>query len=193
ACSGGIIAAMVAAHLAYTGQQDRIAAFTLMVTVLDEAEAGLASAVVDERTARLAAAASRARGYLDGSSLAEVFAWLRPNDLIWNYWVNNYLRGRKPAPFDVLFWNADTTRMAAALHRGFVQAGLSNALVTPGAATMLGSPVDLSKITVDSYVIAGISDHISAWQACYRSGVLLGGDREFVLSTSGHIASMVNP
>ena len=96
-CSGGIIAAMVAAHLAHIGQQDRIAALTLMVTVLDQAHAGLASAVVDERTVRVAAAASRARGYLDGRSLAEVFAWLRPNDLIWNYWVNNYLLGKKPA------------------------------------------------------------------------------------------------
>ncbi len=96
ACSGGIIAAMVAAHLAHTGQQDRLAAFTLMVTVLDQAHAGLASAVIDERTAQLAEAASRARGYLDGRSLAEVFAWLRPNDLIWNYWVNNYLLGKKP-------------------------------------------------------------------------------------------------
>ena len=95
-CSGGIIAAMVAAHLAATGEQDRIAAFTLLVTVLDQAHAGLASAVIDERTVRVAAAASRARGYLDGRSLAEVFAWLRPNDLIWNYWVNNYLLGKKP-------------------------------------------------------------------------------------------------
>src|SRR5580693_1982698 len=82
-------------------------------TVLAQAHAGLASAVIDERTARVAEAASRARGYLDGRSLAEVFAWLRPNDLIWNYWVNNYLLGRKPPPFDILFWNADTTRMTA--------------------------------------------------------------------------------
>src|ERR1700689_2293749 len=91
ACSGGIIAAMVAAHLAHTGQQHRLAALTLLVTVLDQARAGLASAVIDERSAEVAAATSQARGYLDGRSLAEVFAWLRPNDLIWNYWVNNYL------------------------------------------------------------------------------------------------------
>ena len=123
ACSGGILAAMVAAHLAHTGQQHRLAALTLLVTVLDEARAGLASAVIDERTARLAEAASKARGYLDGRSLAEVFAWLRPNDLIWNYWVNNYLLGRKPPPFDILFWNADTTRMTAGLHRDFLAAG----------------------------------------------------------------------
>src|SRR6202008_4489353 len=98
ACSGGIIAAMVAAHLAHTGQQDRIAASTLMVTVLDQAHAGLASAGVDERDARGGGAAPRARAYLDGRSLAEVFAGLRPNDLIWNYWVNNYLLGQKPPP-----------------------------------------------------------------------------------------------
>jgi polyhydroxyalkanoate synthase len=193
ACSGGIIAAMAAAHLAHTGQQDRIAALTLMVTVLDQAHAGLASAVVDERTARLAAAASGARGYLDGRSLAEVFAWLRPNDLIWNYWVNNYLLGRKPPPFDILFWNADTTRMTAGLHRDFLQLGVANALTRPGGATMLGSPVDLGAVDRDSYIVAGITDHICPWQSCYRSTQLLGGRPRFLLSTSGHVAAMVNP
>ena len=193
ACSGGVIAAMVAAHLAHTGQQDRLAAFTLMVTVLDEARAGLAGAVIDERTVRVAAAASRARGYLDGRSLAEVFAWLRPNDLIWNYWVNNYLLGRKPPPFDILFWNADTTRMTAGLHRDFLELGATNALVRPGGVTMLGSPVDLALIDRDSYLVAGITDHICPWQSCYRSTQLLGGRNRFVLSTSGHVAAMVNP
>jgi polyhydroxyalkanoate synthase subunit PhaC len=193
ACSGGIIAAMVAAHLAYLGRQDRIAASTLMVTVLDQAHAGLASAVIDERTARVAEAASRARGYLDGRSLAEVFAWLRPNDLIWNYWVNNYLLGRKPPPFDILFWNADTTRMTAGLHRDFLRLGAANALVTPGGATMLGSPLDLAAVDRDTYLVAGITDHICPWQSCYRSTQLLSGRQRFVLSTSGHIAAMVNP
>jgi poly[(R)-3-hydroxyalkanoate] polymerase subunit PhaC len=193
ACSGGVIAAMVAAHLAHTGQQERLAAITLMVTVLDEARAGLAGAVIDERTVRLAAAASRARGYLDGGSLAEVFAWLRPNDLIWNYWVNNYLLGRKPPPFDILFWNADTTRMTAGLHRDFLQLGVTNALVRPAGMTMLGSPVDLALIDRDSYMVAGITDHICPWQSCYRSTQLLAGRNRFVLSTSGHVAAMVNP
>jgi len=192
-CSGGIIAAMVAAHLARIGQQDRIAALTLLVTVLDQAHAGLASAVIDERTVRVAAAASRARGYLDGRSLAEVFAWLRPNDLIWNYWVNNYLLGKKPPAFDILFWNADTTRMAAGLHRDFLELGAGNTLVRPGAATLLGSPVDLAEVNRDSYIVAGITDHICPWQSCYRSTRLLGGKPRFVLSTSGHIAAMVNP
>ena len=192
-CSGGIIAAMVAAHLAHTGRLDQIAAFTLMVTVLDEARAGLGAAVIDERNARLAAAASRARGYLDGRSLAEVFAWLRPNDLVWNYWVNNYLLGREPPPFDILFWNADTTRMTAGLHRDFLQMGVTNGLTRPGGLTMLGSPVDLSLIDRDSYMVAGVTDHICPWTSCYRSTQLLGGSKRFVLSTSGHIAAMVNP
>ena len=193
ACSGGIIAAMVAAHLAHAGQQDRMAALTLMVTVLDQAHAGLASAVIDERTARVAAAASQARGYLDGRSLAEVFAWLRPNDLIWNYWVNNYLLGKKPPAFDILFWNADTTRMTAGLHRDFLQLGAANALVHPGEATMLGSPVDLGAVDRDSYIVAGITDHICPWQSCYQSTQLLGGRPRFLLSSSGHVAAMVNP
>ena len=147
----------------------------LPISVLDQAHAGLASAVIDERTAKLAEASSRARGYLDGRSLAEVFAWLRPNDLIWNYWVNNYLLGKKPAPFDILFWNADTTRMTAGLHRDFLELGAANALVEPGGATMLGSPVDLAAVDRDAYLVAGITDHICPWQSCYRSTGLLGG------------------
>src|SRR5213078_2403293 len=169
ACSGGIIAAMVAAYLAHTGQQDRLAAITLMVTVLDEARAGLAGAVIDERTVRLAAAASRARGYLDGRSLAEVFAWLRPGDLIWNYWVNNYLLGRKAAPFDILFWNSDTTRMSAQVHADFVDVSLDNTLARPNMLTTSGVPIDLSEIKTDTYLVAGVADHLTPWESCYRS------------------------
>ena len=192
-CSGGILSAMLAGYLADRGELDRLAGLTLAVTVLDQSRAGLPSAVANERIAAAAIASSASRGYLDGRALAEVFAWLRPGDLIWNYWVNNYLQGRRPPPFDVLYWNADTTRMTAALHRDFVELGMANSLVEPGAATMLGSPVDLAKVTVPSYVVAGIADHICPWQACYRSTQLLGGETRFVLSTSGHIASMVNP
>jgi polyhydroxyalkanoate synthase subunit PhaC len=126
--------------------------------------------------------------------MAEVFAWLRPTDLVWRYWVNNYVQGRKPAPFDVLFWNADTTRMPAALHRDMVLLGLHNGLTTPGAVSMLGTPVDLGKITADAYVIGGIAEHIYPWQATYRSAKLLGSkDNTYVLSSSGHIAALVNP
>ncbi len=192
-CSGGILAAMVAAHLNVTNQLDRLAGLCLGVTVLDHTRAGTAAAMVSDRTAAAAMAVSRRLGYLDGRALAEVFAWLRPDDLIWNYWVNNYLLGKPPPAFDILHWNADTTRLPAALHRDFITLGLTGALTKPDAATMLGSPVDLAAVDVDSYVIAGIADHICPWQSCYRSTQLLGGNVKFVLSTSGHIASMVNP
>ncbi len=192
-CSGGIVSSMVAAHLSTTGRLAEVATLCLGVTVLDQARAGTAGAMIDEATATAAMAASAARGYLDGRALAEVFAWLRPDDLIWNYWVNNYLQGKSPPPFDILYWNADTTRLPAALHADFIRLALGNALTVPDAATMLGSPVDLSKVELDSYVIAGIADHLCPWQSCYRTTQLLGGSVTFVLSTSGHIASMVNP
>jgi polyhydroxyalkanoate synthase subunit PhaC len=193
-CSGGILAAMTAAHLNATGQGRRLAGLTLMVTVLDQRKAGFAAAAIDEETANIAIALSARKGYLDGRSLAEVFAWLRPTDLVWRYWVNNYVEGKSPAPFDVLYWNADTTRMAAALHRDMVTMGVHNSLATPGAVSMLGTPVDLSQLTTDAYVVAGIADHISPWQACYRSARMLGiRDLRFVLSSSGHIAALVNP
>ena len=192
-CSGGIAAAMVAAHLSVAGRLGELASLCLGVAVLDQKQAGTAGAVIDEATAAAATAVSSARGYLDGRALAEVFAWLRPDDLIWNYWVNNYLQGRPPPAFDILYWNADTTRLPAALHRQFIGLALTNALTMPGRATMLGSPVDLSKVDVDAYVIAGEADHLCPWQSCYRTTQLLGGQVTFVLSTSGHIAAMVNP
>lgn len=192
-CSGGIIASMIAAHLAETGRLDTLATLNLGVTVLDQATAGPTAAAIDEAVARAAITVSSRRGYLDGRSLAEVFAWLRPNDLIWNYWINNYLQGRKPPAFDVLYWNADTTRMTAQLHRDFINLATTNGLTKPGDANILGTPIDLFKIDVDSYVIAGIADHICPWQSCYATTQLLGGKTRFILSTAGHIASLVNP
>jgi polyhydroxyalkanoate synthase len=193
ACSGGILASMTASHLAQTKQADQLASLTLLVTVLDQARLGTTGALIDESTAAAATAASRRKGYLDGRQLAEVFAWLRPSDLIWNYVVNNYLQGKQPAPFDILAWNADTTRMTARLHADFLTLALNNALVRPGGAAILGHDVDLRKVTVDNYVVAGAADHLCPWQSCYRSSQLLGGDTRFVLSTSGHVAALVNP
>jgi polyhydroxyalkanoate synthase subunit PhaC len=192
-CAGGIIASVTAGHLAASGRLDRLACFNLLVTVLDTANAGTVGALADRRLAEAAKQMSRRRGYLDGRALAEVFAWLRPGDLVWNYWVNNYLLGRRPPAFDILFWNADTTRMSARLHADFVDLAMDNKLVTPGALTVAGTPIDLSQVTTDAYVVAGIADHITPWQNCYRSTQLLGGHSRFVLSTSGHIAALVNP
>ncbi len=192
-CAGGVISSLTLGHLVATGQEHRLAGFALGVTLLDQSHAGLMSSLTSPQVAAAAAARSRAAGYLDGRSLAEIFAWLRPGDLVWNYWVNNYLLGKQPPAFDVLYWNADTTRMAAHLHADFLDLAVTNALTHPGEAVVLGAPVDLSKATVDSYVVAGIADHICPWASCYRSVHLLGGRSRFVLSTNGHIAALVNP
>ena len=192
-CSGGILASIAAAYLAGIGRQDRLAALCLAVTVIDSHDAGTVSALVDDRLASRAKAKSARKGYLDGRELAEVFAWLRPGDLVWNYWVNNYLLGKRPPAFDILFWNSDTTRMTAALHADFIDLAMKNSLTRPGDLTVLGVPIDLGRITVDSYLVAGIADHITPWENCYRSAQLFGGTTRFALSTSGHIAALVNP
>ncbi|RHW27407.1 alpha/beta fold hydrolase [Nocardioides immobilis] len=192
-CSGGILASITAAYLAGIGRQDRLAALCLAVTVIDNHDAGTVSALSDPRLAALAKAQSARKGFLDGRALAEVFAWLRPSDLIWNYWVNNYLLGKRPPAFDILFWNADTTRMTAGLHADFVDMAVANSLVRPDEVSVMGVPIDLGKVTVDSYIAAGIADHITPWENCYRTTQLLGGTSRFVLSTSGHIAALVNP
>jgi len=192
-CSGGILASITAAYLAGIGRQDRLAAICLAVTVIDNHDAGTVSALSDPRLAALAKQKSARKGYLEGKALAEVFAWLRPGDLIWNYWVNSYLLGKRPPAFDILFWNSDTTRMSAGLHADFVDVAIENSLTRPGGITVLGVPIDLGKVTIDAYVVAGIADHITPWENCYRTTQLLGGTSRFVLSTSGHIAALVNP
>ena len=192
-CSGGIVTTMSLAHLKAQGELDQVSGLGLAVAVLEQDHAGLATAALNENTAKAAIAVSASRGYLDGRHLAEAFAWLRPNDLIWSYWVNNYLLGRTPPKFDVLFWNADTTRMSAALHKDFVEMGVNNSLGTPGKAEILGTRVDLKTVDTDTYAIAGIADHICPWSAAYGTTQLLGGDVKFVLSSSGHIAAIINP
>jgi polyhydroxyalkanoate synthase len=161
------------------------------VCALDQARMGTAGAFASRELAAAAVAESARRGYIDGRALAGVFAWLRPNDLVWNYVVNNYLLGKDPPAFDILYWNQDTVRLAAGVHRDFIPTALDNALTQPGAVEALGTPIDLSTITLDSYAIAGLNDHIVPWENAYRSVQLLGGTKRFVLST-GHIQALVN-
>jgi polyhydroxyalkanoate synthase subunit PhaC len=193
ACSGGIITACALGHLAAIGEQDKFATLTMMVCALDQARMGTAGAFASKELAAAAVAESARKGYIDGRALAGVFAWLRPNDLVWNYVVNNYLLGKDPPAFDILYWNQDSVRLAAGLHRDFVRTALDNGLTHPGAIEVLGTPIDLSEITLDSYAIAGLGDHIVPWENAYRSAQLLGGAKRFVLSTSGHIQALVNP
>jgi polyhydroxyalkanoate synthase subunit PhaC len=193
ACSGGIITASTLGHLAGSGGLDQVASLTLFVCALDNAQAGDVGALASRELAAAAVAESARKGYLDGRALAGVFAWLRPNDLIWNYVVNNYLLGKDPPAFDILYWNQDTVRLAAGLHRDFVRIALGNSLTHGGEVAVLGTPVDLAAIDLDSYVVAGLNDHIVPWENAYRTVELLGGQSRFVLSTSGHIQALVNP
>ena len=193
ACSGGIITAGALAHMAAIGQQEKVGALTLMVCALDQARMGTAGAFASRELAAAAVAESARRGYVDGRALEGVFAWLRPNDLVWNYFVNNYLLGKDPPAFDILYWNQDAVRLAAGLHRDFVRIALGNALTVPGEVEVLGTPIDLRQVTLDSYIVAGLNDHIVPWENAYRSAQLLGGDKRFALSTSGHIQALVNP
>ena len=192
-CSGGILASIAAAHLAHLGRGGELAALLLAVTLLDQAPAGTASALLSPAAADVAKKLSRRRGFLDGADLAQVFAWLRPGDLIWNYWVNNYLLGKKPPSFDILFWNSDTVRMTSAMHADFLDLALDNSLTKAGALRVLGTPIDLSVITADAYVAAGSRDHITPWESCYKSVGMFGGVTRFVLSNGGHVAALVNP
>jgi polyhydroxyalkanoate synthase subunit PhaC len=186
---------MVAAHLNVTGRLGQLAGLCLGVTVLDHARAGTAAAMVNDRTAAAAIAVSRRQGYLDGRALAEVFAWLRPDDLIWNYWVNNYLLGNAPPAFDILYWNADTTRLPARLHGDFIDLYFTNPFVNAGKLTLNGQPVDMGRVrgNVDAYVVAGVTDHITPWKAVFKTARILGDNATFVLSNSGHLQSLLNP
>ncbi|HEY6890778.1 MAG TPA: alpha/beta fold hydrolase, partial [Solirubrobacter sp.] len=193
ACSGGIITAGALGYLAGEGRLGEVASLTLLVSALDNAQEGRMEALASRPVAAAAVAESARRGYLDGDALASVFSWLRPNDLIWNYVVNNYLLGKQPPAFDILHWNQDTVRMAAGLHRDFVMMALDNALAQPGGMRVLGTGVDLKEVELDAYIVAGSNDHIVDWRNAYRSTQLLGGDSRFVLSTSGHIQALINP
>jgi polyhydroxyalkanoate synthase len=192
-CLGGIISTCATAHLAELGKLDRVASLTLNVTVLDTERSGPVPSFVSPVTATAAKASSSRQGYLAGTELATTFAWLRPNEMIWNNVVNNYLLGRKPPSFDLLYWNADCQNMPAAAHHDLVQFGIDNPLPHPGAMTVLGKPVDLSKITVDAYAVGAETDHLTPWPSCYRTVNLLGGDTRFVLSSGGHIAATISP
>ena len=193
ACSGGIVTAGALGHLAAEQRLGDVASLTLFVCALDNERAGTVGALTSREAAAAAVAESARRGYLDGQALAGVFAWLRPNDLVWNYVVNNYLLGKTPPAFDILYWNQDTVRLAAGLHRDFVRLALDNSLTRAGGLEVLGTPVDLERVELDTYIVAGLRDHIVPWQNAYQSTQLLGGEKRFVLSTSGHIQALVNP
>ena len=199
ACAGGLTAAVTLAYRrgkAARGEAPaaEVACLSLFVTLLGKSETvdarGLAH---DERAVRQALARSSKRGVLDGADMARAFAWLRPEDMIWRFVTNNYVLGHNPPASDILFWNADTTRLPARLHADFLRIYGDDALARAGGLTLNGIAIDLSAIDCDSFVMAGEKDHITPWRACHDSAARLTGACRFVLVEAGHVQSLVCP
>ena len=193
-CSGGITSTAYVATLG-SAAETKIKNLVLAVCLLDpsSAEESAFGCLMTPETMRAAKEASRLRGIVDGHDLARIFAWMRPNDLIWNYWVNNYLLGNQPPAFDILYWNADTTHLPAALHADYLDLYFTNPFVNAGKLTLHETTVDMSKVKADSYVVAGVTDHITPWRGVYKTARILGEGTTFVLSNSGHLQSLLNP
>jgi polyhydroxyalkanoate synthase len=191
-CLGGALTAMLAAYLAGTGD-DRIGSITLLNTLLDYSEPGALGAFTDETTVRRLERQMRQRGYLDSRQMATTFDVLRPNDLIFNYVVSNWLLGQAPPAFDILAWNADSTRMPAAMHTFYLRSLYQRNELARGVMELAGEDLSLPVVKSDTYVVGAINDHIVPWQASYKTASLLGGDVRYVLSSGGHIAGIVNP
>ena len=192
-CLGGTLLASTLAYMAEKGD-GRIKTATFFVTMMDFQEAGELGVFIDEEQLQALEDKMNKRGYLDGSEMASTFNMLRANDLIWSFVVNNYLMGNDPFPFDLLYWNADSTRMPARMHSFYLRKMYQeNLLSTPNGIELDGVKIDLGKIKVPAYFLSTREDHIAPWKSTYRGTQLLGGPKRFVLAASGHIAGVVNP
>jgi polyhydroxyalkanoate synthase len=192
ACSGAMTISALLGHLASRGDKS-VNAATLMVAVLDSTSPSQLGLFTTPETVEIAKRNSKAKGVLAGEEMGRVFAWMRPNDLVWNFWINNYLLGEAPPAFDVLYWNNDATRLSAKMHGQLLDIFMGNLLSTPRALNVLGTPVDLSAVNCDTYVMAGMTDHITPWKGVYNTARAFGGKTRYVLSSSGHIQSLINP
>ncbi|MBV8574246.1 MAG: alpha/beta fold hydrolase [Acetobacteraceae bacterium] len=194
ACSGGITAALLIALWGARGTK-RAESFSLLVAIIDvEGSANTSLGLfANVEVLELAKLFSRSKGVLEGSDLERAFAWLRPNDLIWAYWVNNYLLGQAPPAFDILYWNSDTTNLPAALHGDLLDLLKHGGMVGGNGPTIGDHKLDLAQIACDAYLVGGETDHITPWQGTYLTTKGLGGNWQYVLSQSGHIQSLINP
>jgi len=192
ACSGAMTMSALLGHLAAKG--DRLVnAATLMVAVLDSTADSQLGLFATPEAIAAAKQNSAGKGVLEGREMGRVFAWMRPNDLVWNYWVNNYLMGNPPPAFDILYWNNDTTRLAAKFHAQLLDIFVGNLFRKPETISILGTHVNLSEVNCDKYVVAGVTDHITPWKGVYNTARIFGGKTDFILSSSGHIQSLINP
>jgi len=192
-CLGGTLLASTLAYMA-TNKDNRIKSATFFVTMMDFSEAGELGVFIDEEQLNALEEKMNKRGYLEGSEMATTFNMLRANDLIWSFVVNNYLLGNDPFPFDLLYWNADSTRMPARMHSFYLRKMYQeNLLAAQNGITLAGVPIDLRKIKTPAYFLSTREDHIAPWKSTYRGTQLLSGPKRFVLAASGHIAGVVNP
>jgi polyhydroxyalkanoate synthase len=192
-CLGGTLLACTLAYMA-AKKDNRIKSATFFTTMMDFKEAGELGVFIDEVQLAALEEKMKDKGYLEGADMATTFNMLRANDLIWSFVVNNYLMGKDPFPFDLLYWNSDSTRMPAAMHSFYLRNMYQeNKLVTPGAVTLKGVKIDLSKVKQPTCLISTREDHIAPWKATYSATQLLGGPVKFILAGSGHIAGVVNP
>jgi polyhydroxyalkanoate synthase len=192
-CLGGTLLAATLAYMTAKGD-DRVKSATYFVALTDFTEPGELSVFIDEDQLRSLEERMGQHGYLEGSDMATTFNMLRANDLIWSFVVNNYLLGKDPFPFDLLYWNSDSTRMPAAMHSFYLRNMYQeNKLVVPGGISLLGVPIDLSKIAVPSFLLSTKEDHIAPWKATYAATQIYKGPVKFCLAASGHIAGVVNP
>jgi len=192
ACTGAIPMSALLGYLAAKGKP-LVKSATMVVAVLDSNDGQSLGLFTCAQSIAEAKRKSQISGVRDGDEMGRIFTWMRPNDLVWNYWVNNYLLGKRPPAFDILFWNNDSTRVTAKLHGELLDVFSQDLLRKPGGVTILGEPIDLSKVTCDVYMVGGVSDHISIWKGVYNSAKFFGGDHEFVLHSSGHVQSIINP
>ncbi len=192
-CLGGTLLSATLAYMA-AKKDNRIKAATLFTTLLDFSDPGELGVFIDEEQLALVEEKMMKRGFLDGAEMAGTFNMLRANDLIWSFVVNNYLLGKEPFPFDLLYWNSDSTRMPAAMHNFYLRRFYhENLLVEPGGIELDGVPIDLRRIRTPVYWVSTREDHIAPWTATYQSTQILKGPKKFVLAGSGHIAGVINP
>jgi polyhydroxyalkanoate synthase len=193
-CLGGTLLAATLAYLTAKKQNDRIASATFFTSMVDFAEAGELGVFIDETQLESLEAKMNERGYLEGSEMATTFNMLRANDLIWSFVVNNYLLGKEPFPFDLLYWNSDSTRMPAAMHSFYLRNMYQkNLLVRPGGIELDGVAIDLATIKTPTLILSTREDHIAPWKSTYAATQLYKGPIKFMLAASGHIAGVVNP
>jgi polyhydroxyalkanoate synthase len=193
-CIGGTLLASTLAYLHAAGGAERVASATYFTTMTDFAEAGELSVFIDEEQLTALEEKMEEKGYLDASTMATTFNMLRANDLIWSFVVNNYLLGKEPFPFDLLYWNSDSTRMPSAMHSFYLRNMYQkNLLVKPGGIKLKGVPIDLRRIQTPTFMISTREDHIAPWKSTYAATQVFAGPVKFVLGASGHIAGIVNP